>query len=139
MKRPLLRSADDAERYDLLDESGRILLLGATHHEVCRAGQACMRLPGWIGSVRYCLVDECAPRKGLLWPWRHEGPLKLVRQHYGNGTARVYAEAHAGPCALTLEEAMRRLDQFSDDDESILLTALANHFGIDPRATPFTA
>jgi hypothetical protein len=139
MKRSLFRSADDKARYDLIDASGRILLLGATHHEVCLAGQACMRLPGWVGTVRYCLVDECTPRKGLVWPWRHEGPLVLVRQHYGDGYARVYVQSHAGACALALEEAMRRLDQFSAQHQAVLLAALADHFGIDPRASAPTA
>jgi len=115
------RDADDP-RFDLLDDVGRLLLAGATHHAAFLAAQQLQEIPGWTSGFRYLRRRNGRACTGLLWDWRHEGPLELMA--LAEGVARVMARSHIGLCSIPLEEAVRRLDQFSAADQADLLAGL---------------
>lgn len=133
----------DEVRYDVLDAAGRILLAGVTHDAACSAVGQLEQIPCWavsVGSVQYVRWRDGRGRAGPLWDWRHEGPLVLLHHSLGvSDLAAVAVRSHVGGCCITLEETLRRLDQFSAADQAALLAALANHFdlGLPPavRAT----
>lgn len=122
---------DEEPRYDVFDEAGRLLLIGATHKAASLAADQCMHIPGWSGDIRICRQHDGQPSKGLLWDWRHEGPLKLLHHSLGSGECTgVQVHSHVGGCGMKLEECLRRLGQFSADDQSELLAGVARHFGV---------
>lgn len=61
--------------------------------------------------------------------FRFDGPLILLGHSLDDDFASVYAKSYLGRFGATLEEGLRRIDQFSPADQSILLAALARRFG----------
>lgn len=124
--RPLSDHFDaDEPRWDLLDGAGRLLLVGVTHRAAWLAAEQLRCIPGWMDGareLRYIRQRDGQARAGLLWDWRHEGPLVLVAR--ADGDSPIMARSHIGLCGIPLEEAMRRLEQFSAADQADLLSGL---------------
>lgn len=130
----LILGREPAEpRYDLFDDAGRLLLADVTHEAAWCVTQQLEKLPGWASGFRYVLQRSGQARAGLLWDWRHEGPLVLMDHSLGiDNFPCLFVRSHVGGCCVMLEEVLRRLDQFSDEDQARLLSALEQHFGFTP-------
>lgn len=134
----LILGREPAEpRYDLFDDAGRLLLANVTHEAAWCVTLHLEKLPGWASGFRYVLRRDSQARAGLLWDWRHEGPLVLMDHSLGiDNFPCLFVRSHVGGCCVMLEEVLRRLDQFSDEDQARLLSELEQHFGFDPLSRP---
>jgi hypothetical protein len=134
---PLAATSEDEPRYDLFDETGRVLLIGATHHAACLACDRLEMLPTWSSDFIIRRQHASQKRRGMLWDWRHEGPLQLLAYSSDvSSGAGVYVCSHVGRCGLDFEEAARRLDQFTEEHQAVLTAAMGEHFGFDPAERP---
>jgi hypothetical protein len=131
-----LASVGGASLYDLLDQGGRLLLVGVTdgvaNHVIDRLGN----LPGWSSDFRMRLHRDEQTRREVFWDWRYEGPLELLAYSSAvTSSAGVQVRSHVGRCGLDLGEAVRRLSQFTEQHQDILTTLMAEQFDFDPNET----
>ena len=110
---------------DVRDFNDRILLAGVTQESAYWAADEYESRPEWTGEVRVRFR-----RAAVAGNNRHEGPLILL--HHGADVQGVSVKSHAGRCGLTIEEAMRRLDQFSAAHQAELLACLTRRFDMAP-------
>jgi hypothetical protein len=132
-----LASVGGAPLYDLLDQGGRLLLVGVTdsvaNHVIDQLGN----LPGWTSDFRMRLHRDERTRREVFWDWRYEGPLELLA--YSSAVtprAGVQVRSHVGRCGLEFEEAVRRLGQFTEQHQDILIALMAEQFDFDPNKRP---
>lgn len=125
-------STGDVRQYDLLDQEGRLLLIGVTDRVANQVADQLSNLPGWSSGFRIRSQRARRPDHELLWDWRHEGPLELlVYSSDVKASAAVQVRSHVGRCGLDLEEAARRLGQFTQQHQTVLLAMMAERFGFD--------
>lgn len=131
--------SDDVSRqeplYDLIDDAGRLMLAGVSHRAANLACDALSLIPGWVSGFRICPHDRGLQHRGMLWDWRHEGPLELLA-HSSNVECGVLVRSHVGRCGMALEEAARRLGQFTPQHQALLIAEMAERFGFDPDTQP---
>ncbi|CUI09808.1 hypothetical protein BN2497_14393 [Janthinobacterium sp. CG23_2] len=107
---------------DVRDFNDRILLAGVTQESAYWAADEYQSRPEWAGEVRVRFRRAAAGNN------RHEGPLVLL--HHGADAQGVGVKSHVGRCGLTIEEALRRLDQFSAAHQAELLAGLSERFNL---------
>jgi len=118
--------------FDLLDEAGRLLLADSTHSVACLVADRLHDIPGWSAGLRIRSQRLGPVPNGLLWDWRHEGPLELLACAVHSGSGHALVLSHVGRCGMQIEEAARRLEQFEAPDQAKIVAAMAEHFGFDP-------
>jgi hypothetical protein len=127
---PAKAVTDQEPLYDLIDDAGRLMLAGVSQRAARVAYDSLRLIPGWDIDLRICRQHPSRSPCGMLWDWRHEGPLKLLA-HSSNVECGVLVRSHVGRCGMALEEAARRLDQFTPQHQAVLMAEMAESFGFD--------
>ena len=132
-----LASVGGAPLYDLLDQDGRLLLVEVTDGVANQVADQLSNLPGWTSDFRIRLHRDGRPRRDVFWDWRYEGPLELLAYSSAvTSSAGVQVRSHVGRCGLEFEEAVRRLSQFTEQHQDILIALMAEQFDFDPNERP---
>lgn len=106
--------------------SDEVLLAGVSHEAASWACATYMERPESTIRLHIRFLGRYKPSTADS---SHEGPLVLLHELPGVSSDKIIAiKSHVGICHVALEEASRRIEQFSRADQTALLAILASHY-----------
>ncbi len=128
-----LMGADSSPKYNVVDDSGNVLLADASHISACIFADEYAEGRDFGAAGEFTLSIQRASRGA--GDERHEGPLALLHHNLGvTDFEGIAVKSHAGRCGMMLEEVLWRIDQFNEADQAELLAALTKHFDLGEKA-----